>query len=342
MKGRAIVLGRYADREAAALLVDGLLDDLIIEAPAGRALAGSVYRAVPDRPMKGMGGMFLRLPEGSAFLRQTKGVAPGKPLLVQVTGFAEPGKAVPVSTRLSFKGRTTIVTPDAPGRNVSRRIEDPGERARLAALAEAAELPDGVGIIVRSEAVEIAGGAIAEELRTLADLAGRILAEAAGEPELLLAGPGPHETARRDWGAAETADEGDDAFSRHGVEEAIASLLQPGVSLPGGGRMTIEPTRALVAVDVDAGGDTSPAASLKADIAAARALPRELRCRGLGGQITVDFAPIPRRDRQRVEQALTAAFRRDPVETTVAGWTPLSHMELRRHRSRLALTECLR
>jgi Ribonuclease G/E len=94
-------------------------------------------------------------------------------------------------------------------------------------------------------------------------------------------------------------------------------------------------------VDVDTGRDTSPAAALKADIEAARALPRELRCRGLGGQITVDFAPIPRRDRQRVEQALTAAFRRDPVETVIAGWTPLAHMELRRQRSRLPISECL-
>ena len=105
--------------------------------------------------------------------------------------------------------------------------------------------------------------------------------------------------------------------------------------------MTVEPTRALVAMDVNGGGDTSPAAALKANIAAARALPREFRCRGLGGQVTVDFAPVPRRDRQRIEQALAAALRRDPVETVVAGWTPLSHLELRRQRSRLPLQECL-
>ncbi len=158
-------------------------------------------------------------------------------------------------------------------------------------------------------------------------------------PELLLDGAGPHATALRDWEADALREAAD--LAAEDIDEAIRAFL----SLRGrAGRrrpMTIEPTRALVAVDVDTGGDTSPAAALKANIAAARALPRELRCRGLGGQVTVDFAPIPRSDRQRIEQALTAALRRDPVETVIAGWTPLSHLELRRQRARLPLSECL-
>ena len=342
MKGRAVLLGQYRGREAAALMVDGSLEDLLVEPPTGRARPGAIYRAVPDRPVKGLGGLFLRLPEGTAFLRQTKEIAPGRSLLVQVSGFAEAGKAVPVTARLSLKGRAVIVTPDAPGRNVSRRIDDAEERARLSALTDDAALPENAGLIIRSEAADLPDEAVADEIQTLADLARRLLADVPGAPELLLDGPGPHETAWREWGGAELREEGESAFAEHGVDEAIAALLSPEVALPGGGRMTIEPTRALVAVDVDTGADTSPAAALKADIAAARALPRELRCRGLGGQVTIDFAPIPRRDRQRVEQALTAAFRHDPMETVVAGWTPLSHMELRRRRARLPLTECLR
>jgi Rne/Rng family ribonuclease len=172
-------------------------------------------------------------------------------------------------------------------------------------------------------------------------LAGRLLDDVSGHPELLLDGPGPHETAWRDWGEADLTEQGDGVLAEHGVDAAIDAMLVPEAPLPGGGRITIEPTRALVAVDVDTGGDTSAAAALKADIEAARALPRELRCRGLGGQITVDFVPVPRRDRQRIEQAVAAAFRHDPVETVIAGWTPLSHMELRRQRIRLPLTECL-
>ncbi|MCW1950594.1 MAG: ribonuclease G, partial [Octadecabacter sp.] len=99
MKGRMIVLDHVAGREAAALLVDGKLQDLLIdddEAPR----PGAIFRAICDRPLKGQGGMMLKLPEGeTAFLRQGKGLAPGQAILVQVTGYADGGKAIPVTDR---------------------------------------------------------------------------------------------------------------------------------------------------------------------------------------------------------------------------------------------------
>ncbi len=104
--------------------------------------------------------------------------------------------------------------------------------------------------------------------------------------------------------------------------------------------MLIEPTRALVAVDVNTGPDTSPAAGLKANIAAARDLPRQLRLRGLGGQVVIDFAPMPKRDRHILDQVLKAAFKAEG-ETNLAGWTTLGLYELTRKRDRLALSELL-
>jgi Rne/Rng family ribonuclease len=92
-----------------------------------------------------------------------------------------------------------------------------------------------------------------------------------------------------------------------------------------------------VAVDVNTGADLSPAAALKANLAAARELPRQLRLRGLGGQVVIDFAPLARPDRTRVEQTLTAALRGDGIDTTIAGWTPLGHLELLRRRTRRPL-----
>ena len=99
MKGRVVVLGEISGREAAALMVDGRLEDLLI-APTGadRPLPGAIYRAVADRPMKGQGGVMVRLPDGKGFLRNAKGVAPGSTRMVQVTGVAEVGKAAPVSS----------------------------------------------------------------------------------------------------------------------------------------------------------------------------------------------------------------------------------------------------
>jgi Rne/Rng family ribonuclease len=96
-----------------------------------------------------------------------------------------------------------------------------------------------------------------------------------------------------------------------------------------------------VAVDVNTGADTSPAAGLKANIAAARDLPRQLRLRGLGGQVVVDFAPMPKKDRGTLEQVLRAAFRAEGGETVLAGWTPLGLYELQRRRDRLPLSALL-
>ena len=106
------------------------------------------------------------------------------------------------------------------------------------------------------------------------------------------------------------------------------------VPLPGGGAFYVEPTRALVAVDVNTGGDTSLAAGLKANVACAQALPRVLRLQGLGGQIVLDLAPMPKKDRRGFEAALRQAFRRDDIETALVGWTPLGHYEMQRKRAR--------
>ena len=105
--------------------------------------------------------------------------------------------------------------------------------------------------------------------------------------------------------------------------------------------MFVEPTRALVAVDINTGTDTSPAAGLKANIQALRALPRALRLRGLGGQIVIDPAPLSKRDRRQVESVARAAFRADPIETTLVDWSPLGHLEVVRKRERLPLKDCL-
>ena len=117
----------------------------------------------------------------------------------------------------------------------------------------------------------------------------------------------------------------------------IDALRQPLVPV-GAGAMYIEPTRALVAVDINTGPDTSLAAGLKANIACVRALPAQLRCRGLGGMIVLDLAPMAKKERRGFEQVLRAVFRHDSVETILAGWTPLGCYELQRKRDRLPLT----
>ena len=88
---------------------------------------------------------------------------------------------------------------------------------------------------------------------------------------------------------------------------SVLGLRDLALGVPGGGFAVIESTRALIAVDVNTGRDTTPAAALKVNIALARELPRQLRLRGLGGQIVIDFAPSAKRDRGTIEQVLRAA-----------------------------------
>lgn len=344
MKGRVVVLDQIADRNAAALIVDGLLEDLLIDPADDTPLPGAIYRGVADRPVKGQGGIFVKLPHGSGFLRQISGITPGQRILVQVTGPTEPGKATPVSARLLFKSRFAIVTPDAPGLNISRRIKDEDLRKALAALASdgMAGADEALGLILRSGCAEAEDDAIVEDIAAMRGLAEAVLADQSGPPELLLDGPGAQDLAFRDWldPAVDEMVTDEGGFATHGVIDLISALCTPRVDLGGGGHMMVEPTRALVAVDVNTGPDTSPAASLKVNIAAARDLPRQLRLRGLGGQVVVDFAPMPKRDRHILDQVLRAAFKGE-AETNLAGWTTLGLYELTRKRDRLPLAEAL-
>jgi Ribonuclease G/E len=346
MKGRQIVLGRLFGSEAAALVVDGQLADLIADAASLTPLVpGAICRGVVDRLVKGQGGVFLRLPDGArGYLRDRAGLGEGQRVLVQVSGVAEEDKAIPVNSRLLFRGRYGIVTPGKPGVNVSRAIKDEETREALTALgtaliAETPGLDETCGLILRSAAGQVDDDEITAELAPLAQLAASILAETGGEPELLLDAPGPHDAAWIDWAepAPDQLDKGDDAFDLHGVTDMVDALLSPAIALPGGGSALLQPTRALLAIDVNTGRDTSPAAGLKANIALARDLPSQLRLRGLGGQVVVDFAPMPKRDRATLDQVLKSAFKGEAAETVLVGWTKMGLYEISRKRDRAQL-----
>jgi len=341
VKGRQIVIEPLpAGGHAAALLVDGRLSDLLVDPDPADATPRpeAIYRGIAARPMKGMGGAMIDLGGGlTGWLRGPKLPGPGRPVLVQVSGWAEAGKAPPVTARLLLKGRTAILTPGAHGANVARGLRDPERRAALATLAAAALGPDGdaLGVIVRSAAEGADDASVRAEIAELRATWEALAA--AGAPGQLRPAPGAAAEALREWYVpGDPVREAATALLDAGVWDAVDALRRADVPL-GAGAMAIEPTRALVAVDVNTGRDVSPAAALKANLAAAAELPRQLRLRGLGGAVIVDFAPLARADRPRIEQALAAALRADGIETTVLGWTPGGNLELQRKRARRPL-----
>jgi Ribonuclease G/E len=342
MKGRVVLLDEIAGRHAAALMVAGRLEDLLIDPPQDAAPGvGAISLAKADRPMKGQGGLTLRLGDGlTGYLRRARDIAPGEVFRVQVSGIAEPGKAIPVTPDLIFKSRYAIVTPFAPGLNVSRAIRDDEERDRLLQIAhDSRAADDNYGLIIRSSAEGVDERAIQDDIHAMCASASHVLETSEGEPEWLLGEDNAHSLAWRDWSTPDPDEVVDTpgCFETHGVLDAVEGVLATHQSLPGGGSAFVEPTRALVAIDVNTGSDHSLAAGLKANLALVRDLPRLLRIKGLGGQITLDLAPMPKRDRKQVEDAVKKAFRKDGSDVVVAGWTPLGMLELTRKRDRRPL-----
>lgn len=332
----------------AAFMVDGVLDDLFLDPSEGDRVPApeSIHWARIERTVPALGSAFVRLVDGAEGWLRAPDLRSGAMRLVQVTRWTEPQKAVPLTDRVLFKGRLAILTPGAPGINIARGIRGHETRERLTAVATTAMTdadPD-EGLILRSASADADDAEIAAEIAALRQVAAEALAAAKGEaPRRLLDAPDAAARAFRDWAdpAPDRIVEGHDAFERLGVWDAIAALQNPVHPLPGGGRMTIEATRAMVAVDIDTGTDFSKNAAATANLTACTALPRQLRLRGLGGVVLVDFAPVKKGARQGIENALKRAFAADPVETVLGGWTPLGNFEIQRKRERRPLAELL-
>ena len=136
-----------------------------------------------------------------------------------------------------------------------------------------------------------------------------------------------------------------DAFG-DATEQAVGALARPGAALPGGARMTVTPTPALVAIDVDLAGAVSGRGGKDATHAAANAalipaLARQIRLRNLGGAIVVDFAGLSPKRRATLGPALASAVAGDPVRTRFLGFSALGLAELLRDRIRPPLHEQL-
>lgn len=346
MKGRELLIQKLPlGGFAAALRVDGQLEDLLIDPPETDLTPrpGAIYVGQSQRQIKSLGASILDLGHGHAgLLRGTDQPKSGERQIVQVSGYAEPAKAPPLTDRIRLKGRLSILTPGRPGSSVAKSIKCQTRRADLTRLASAAmgDASQGCGVIVRSQALSASDNEIIEEIKEqLVDWARITDAHRTKSIGLLRRAPNAKDYAYIEWSTMDDMHTGgENAFAETGMWEEISALLTARSPLPGGAFIWIEPTHGFVSVDVNTGGDTSPAAALKANLSAVGDLPKQLRLRGLGGQVIVDLAPLAKAHRPRLESALKSSLRKDSIETTVAGWTPLGNLELLRKRDRFPLT----
>ena len=131
------------------------------------------------------------------------------------------------------------------------------------------------------------------------------------------------------------------------AEEALDALLLPDVALSSGGSLVIEPTRAMVAVDVNSASHGASLGgggrrALDVNIEAAAEIARQLRLRSLSGLVVIDFLAVPApKDRETVREVLKVALAEDPETTRVFRMSPSGLLEMTRRRSRPALHELL-
>ena len=129
-----------------------------------------------------------------------------------------------------------------------------------------------------------------------------------------------------------------DAFEETGVAERLQDALHSEVKLDGGGRIWIERTKALTAIDVDSGGQPS----LRVNVAAAHEIARQLRLRNIGGIIVVDFVNmVTKNERFRVIETLKRALAADPVPAHVHDVSPQGLVEIGRPRRGISLPELM-
>lgn len=298
-----------------------------------------------------------------------RSVTEGAAVLVQQVKDAQgDAKGAAVTADISLAGAHLVFTPRRPGIAVSRKIPDKAERARLRQALLDSPLPEQAGLVVRTSArsadaaalrAELAGllarwqglldkaaglqppavldrppgllerllGEIADDCAIRAELAGFIRARRYAEahrPALL-------ESLSQHRGPASL-------FAAEGVEEQIAAALERRVPLPGGGELVIDPTEALVAIDVNSGGR----APREAAFAAVGPLARQIRLRALSGLILADFPRLDARaDRERLLDGLRQAVAGDRVAVQVLGYTRGGLVELIRPRDRDTLAQQL-
>lgn len=364
--------------------------ELIVEPVNARAEVGSVHLGRITRIVPAMNAAFVELGlERAGFLplpAPMDGESPlhaGAAVIVQVAKDAQGGKGAALAYNIAMPGRYLVYAPRQPGISVSRRIAGDAERARLEAAMAAIAKP-GEGYILRTAAEGASEAALAgdaEELRAAwaeikrgaaratpparlwgeLDPLARVIRDRGhpGIARIVADNDAALDGARREIGRSLPALAGAlDAYrdpipllDRFGIMPDIDAALTARVGLPSGGFLYIEPTQALVAVDVNSGrhnADSSsgpnrqPQTILAVNLEAAREIAQQIRLRNLSGLIVIDFVHMTLQDdRNRVIDALRAALAEDPTYARIGGFSPLGLVEIARKRGRPPLHELL-
>ncbi len=299
-------------------------------------------------------------------------------LLVQVTKEERGNKGAALTTYLSLAGRYSVLMPNtARGGGISRKITNMPDRKRLKKIAGELEVPQGMGVILRTAGAARTPAEIQrdfeylmrlwENVRTLTlestapclvyeegSLIKRSIRDLYDKDtsEILVAGEAGYREAKDFMkmlmpSHARNVKRYKDKvpiFARMGVEAQLDAMLQPQVTLKSGGYLVINQTEALVAIDVNSGKSTRQHSveetAIQTNLEAADEVARQLRLRDLAGLIVIDFIDMDNRSNVRkVEQRLKDALKDDRARIQVGRISHFGLMEMSRQRMRSSVLE---
>jgi ribonuclease E len=299
-------------------------------------------------------------------------------MLVQVVKEERGNKGAALTTYLSLAGRYAVLMPNtARGGGISRKITSAQDRSRLKEVVQDLDVPEGMGIILRTAGASrtkpeikrdfeylirmwetVRDMTLKSQAPTLVYEEGSLIKRSLRDlynkeiDEIQVAGDAGYQEARdfmkmlmpSNVRAVRQYRDGQPLFSRMGVESQLDAMFSPTVQLRSGGYIVINQTEALVSIDVNSGRSTREHhiedTALKTNLEAAEEVARQLRLRDLAGLIVIDFIDMDeKRNNRSVERKLSDCLRQDRARIQVGRISHFGLLEMSRQRIRASVLE---
>ena len=299
-------------------------------------------------------------------------------MLVQVVKEERGNKGAALTTYLSLAGRYSVLMPNtARGGGISRKITNAADRKRLKEITSDLEVPQGMGVILRTAGASRTKAEVKRDFeylmrlwesvrsltlksqapclvyeegslikRTIRDLYNKDI------DEVFVAGDNAYREAKDFMKMimpshaknVKPYTEDQPLFSKYNIESQLDQMFSPTVTLPSGGYIVINPTEALVSIDVNSGRSTKEHniedTALQTNLEAAEEVARQLRLRDLAGLIVIDFIDMmENRSNRAVERKLKDCLKDDRARIQVGRISHFGLMEMSRQRIRFGVVE---
>ena len=393
-----LINAQRTEQVRVAVVEGSNLKDYQVEITDKNLCRGNIYRGIVANIQPSLAAAFIDIGEDrhgflpvadvkpSAYHRQPpKGDAKrpridqvlerGKPILVQATKDSGGTKGAALSTNVALAGRYLVLTPFDAVSGISRKAEDDKSRKTIRQRLAKLNLPDGHGVIVRTNGLEQNQATLTRDLNALLRMWKKVNNEhGKGKgPRLLYSDQDLIVQALRDYldsSIAEVIVDNDDVydkartymrafmprsktslirynerlplFSRYGLEQQIDGIYERRSPLPSGGSLVIDGTEALTAIDVNSGRATQRGnhdeSIFSVNLEAAHEVARQLRLRDIGGLVVVDFIDMRSRKHQaKLEKTMRDAMKIDKARYSVGRISPNGLLEINRQRIKQAL-----